>query len=94
MIRLANTWIAVNPQTNEVLDEFRSVDFDIADLFDRFGLPIVILDKTDGQRYLGSIVEEPFAGPTHAPTSFVPILRFAGWEGWRDDGELLKVEKS
>lgn len=75
---MANTWIAVKPNTDEVVAEFRSTDLDIAKLFDEFGLPIVILDKTDNERYLGSIVEEP--------TGLGPILRVV-WRG------LLSPEK-
>ena len=80
MIRLANTWVAVRPETDEELAEFRSTDLDIADLFDRFGLPIDVYDKTDGRRLLGSIIEEP--------TPLAPVLRFAV-----APGTLLRTEK-
>ena len=80
MIRLANTWIAVNPETDEELAAFRSVDLDIADLFDRFGLPIDVYDKTDGRRLLGSIIEES--------TPLAPVLRLVA-----APNTLLNIEK-
>jgi hypothetical protein len=80
VIRLANTWIAVNPETGEELAAFRSVDLDIAELFDRFGLPIDLYDLTDGRRLLGSIIEEP--------TPLAPVLRLVA-----APGTLLRTEK-
>jgi hypothetical protein len=67
----------MNPLNSEVLDEFRSTDLDIADLFDRFDLPIDVYDKTDEWRYIGSIIEEK------------PVLRFVQ----QDSGTLLRTEK-
>jgi hypothetical protein len=80
---LANTWIAVRPETDEELAEFRSSDLDIANLFDRFGLPIDVYDKTDGRRLLGSIIEE--SGPLYPGAT---VLRFAA-----APGTLLRTEK-
>jgi hypothetical protein len=66
---MTNTWIAVNPLTDEVLKEFRSVDFDMTELYDEFGVPIDVFDKTDGMRFLGSIAVDD-EGPLCIPDTF------------------------
>jgi hypothetical protein len=55
---MANTWIAESLETGARVDEFRSVDFDAAELLTDHG-PVVVRDLTDGLRIVGLVVEDP-----------------------------------
>ena len=51
---MANTWTAEVEGTGEVVAEFRSVDFDPVELYDRHG-EVIVRDKTDRNVMLGTV---------------------------------------
>lgn len=51
---VANTWIAEIPLSREVVAEFRSVDFDPVELYEKHG-EVDVRDKTNDMRLLGTV---------------------------------------